>query len=88
MREVARELDRQWKAALTEVIAEGVRAGEFHCADPLSAAWRLTALLGGLAVHATSYGSLSRAAMLHWADDTLVRELGVDHAALATAAAR
>ncbi len=30
LREVTRDLDRQWKAALTEVIAEGVAAGEFR----------------------------------------------------------
>jgi AcrR family transcriptional regulator len=85
LREVARDLDQQWKAALTEVIAEGARAGEFRCEDPSSAAWRLTALLDGLAVHTISYTSLSRAAMLRWADDALVRELGVDRDALTTA---
>src|SRR6478735_1916715 len=49
LREVAADLDQQWKAAMTEVIAEGVAAGEFHCPDPTSAALRLTALLDGLA---------------------------------------
>ena len=79
LREVARDLDRQWKAALTEVIAEGVAAGEFPCPDPAATAWRLTALLDGLAVQMTSYaGSLSRAAMLEWTDEALARELGVD----------
>ncbi|WP_314174292.1 TetR/AcrR family transcriptional regulator [Streptomyces winkii] len=89
LREVARDLDEQWKAALTEVIAEGAGAGEFRCEDPSAAAWRLTALLDGLAVHAISYtGSLSRAALLRWADDALVRELGVDREALTTAGGR
>ncbi|MFC5799952.1 TetR/AcrR family transcriptional regulator [Streptomyces formicae] len=83
LREVARELDQQWKAELTAVIAEGAAAGEFHCPDPASAAWRLTALLDGLAVQMTSYaGSLSRAAMLGWTDDALARELGLDREAL------
>lgn len=85
LREVARDLDQQWKAALTEVIAEGVGAGEFDCEDPASTAWRLTALLDGLAVHTTSYTSLSRAAMLRWADDALAHELGIDRGALTTA---
>ncbi|MFF3323873.1 TetR/AcrR family transcriptional regulator [Streptomyces sp. NPDC002889] len=85
---VARDLDQQWKAALTEVIAEGAAAGEFPCEDPAAAAWRLTAFLDGLAVQMTSYaGSLSRAAMLEWTDEALARELGVDRAAL-TATAR
>ncbi|UUN30436.1 TetR/AcrR family transcriptional regulator [Streptomyces sp. FIT100] len=83
LREVARELDQQWKAELTAVIAQGAAAGEFHCPDPVSAAWRLTALLDGLAVQMTSYaGSLSRAAMLGWTDDALARELGLDREAL------
>lgn len=83
LRDVSRDLDRQWKAELTAVIAEGAAAGEFPCADPASAAWRLTALLDGLAVQMTSYaGSLSRSAMLEWAEEALARELGLDREAL------
>ncbi|MEV4330840.1 TetR/AcrR family transcriptional regulator [Streptomyces sp. NPDC049597] len=83
LREVARALDQQWKAALTEVIAEGAQAGEFTCENPAAAAWRLTAFLDGLAVQMTSYaGSLTRAAMLQWTDEALARELGVDREAL------
>ncbi|MEU2159772.1 TetR/AcrR family transcriptional regulator [Streptomyces sp. NPDC019208] len=83
LRDVSRDLDRRWKAELTAVIAEGAAAGEFRCADPSAAAWRLTALLDGLAVQMTSYaGSLSRAGMLQWAEEALARELGLDHAAL------
>jgi AcrR family transcriptional regulator len=88
LRDVAHDLDQRWKAALSEVIAEGAAAGEFRCEDPASAAWRLTAFLDGLAVQMTSYaGSLSRAAMLEWTDEALARELGVDRTAF-TAAAR
>ncbi|MFE2637906.1 TetR/AcrR family transcriptional regulator [Streptomyces scopuliridis] len=84
LREVAGALDQQWKAALAEVVAEGSAAGEFHCADPVSAAWRLTAMLDGLAVQMTSYeGSLPRATMLEWADEALARELGLDSTAFA-----
>ncbi|MFJ9637916.1 TetR/AcrR family transcriptional regulator [Streptomyces sp. NPDC101178] len=83
LREVAGDLDRRWKAELAEVIAEGAAAGEFRCADPESAAWRLTALLDGLAVQMTSYaGPLSRTTMLRWTDEALARELGIDQAAL------
>ncbi|MEW1631648.1 TetR/AcrR family transcriptional regulator [Streptomyces sp. NPDC089173] len=82
LREVAGDLDRRWKAELAEVIAEGAAAGEFRCADPESAAWRLTALLDGLAVQMTSYaGPLSRATMLRWTDEALARELDIDQAA-------
>jgi AcrR family transcriptional regulator len=83
LREVVQRLDQQWKAALAEVIAEGAEAGEYVCTDPQGAAWRLTALLDGLAVQMTAYaGSLSRKAMLEWVDDALARELGVTRESL------
>ncbi|MFD9907251.1 TetR/AcrR family transcriptional regulator [Streptomyces sp. NPDC059063] len=78
LRAVTRDLDRRWKAALAEVIAEGVAAGEFRCPDPMGAALRLTALLDGLAVQMTAYpGALSRARARAWTDEALARELGL-----------
>ncbi|OSZ57510.1 TetR family transcriptional regulator [Streptomyces pharetrae CZA14] len=78
LRKVARDLDRQWKAALSEVIAEGVAAGEFRCPDPAGTALRLTALLDGLAVQLTAYGgTVSRARAQQWVDEALARELGL-----------
>ncbi|MEU1039191.1 TetR/AcrR family transcriptional regulator [Streptomyces sp. NPDC005907] len=83
LREVTQHLDRQWKAALAEVIAEGVAAGEFHCPDAMDAALRLTALLDGLAVQMTAYpGAVSRARTRAWVDEALARELGLDREAL------
>ncbi|MEU3978901.1 TetR/AcrR family transcriptional regulator [Streptomyces sp. NPDC026672] len=83
LREVTRELDRQWKAALTGVIAEGVAAGEFRCPDPAGAALRLTALLDGLAVQLTSYGgTVARSRAQQWVDEALARELGLTPGAL------
>lgn len=83
LRKVTQDLDRQWKAALTEVVAEGVTAGEFECPDPTGAALRLTALLDGLAVQMTSYeGAVPRACALECVDDALARELGVAREAL------
>ncbi|MEU9310805.1 TetR family transcriptional regulator C-terminal domain-containing protein [Streptomyces sp. NPDC048256] len=83
LREVARDLDREWKAALAEVIAEGVAAGEFRCPDPAGTALRLTALLDGLAVQLTSYaGTVSRARAQEWVDEALARELGLGPEAL------
>ncbi|WP_326574518.1 TetR family transcriptional regulator C-terminal domain-containing protein [Streptomyces sp. NBC_00481] len=88
LREVTRDLDRQWKAALTEVIEAGVAAEEFHCPDPPATALRLTALLDGLAVQMTTYdGAVSRARAQDWADDALAHELGLTRETL-TAATR
>ncbi|MER7402904.1 TetR/AcrR family transcriptional regulator [Streptomyces sp. NPDC000070] len=83
LREVTQDLDRQWKAALAEVITEGVAAGEFHCPDPHGTALRLTALLDGLAVQLTSYaGAVPRVRAQEWAEEALARELGLEPAAL------
>ncbi|CAM5465977.1 TetR/AcrR family transcriptional regulator [Streptomyces griseorubiginosus] len=83
LQEVTRDLDRRWKAALAEVIAEGVTAGEFHCPDPQATALRLTALLDGLAVQLTSYaGAVLRTRAQEWVDEALTRELGLDGAPL------
>jgi AcrR family transcriptional regulator len=83
LRDVTRDLDRQWKAALAEVIAQGVAAGEFHCPDPTATALRLTALLDGLAVQLTSYpGAVPRARAAEWVDEALARELGLDQETL------
>ncbi|MFF0157041.1 TetR/AcrR family transcriptional regulator [Streptomyces sp. NPDC005263] len=83
LREVTRDLDRQWKAALAEVIAEGVAAGEFACPDPTGTALRLTALLDGLAVQLTSYGgAVPQARAQEWVDEAVARELGLAREAL------
>jgi AcrR family transcriptional regulator len=83
LKDVTRDLDRQWKLALAEVVAEGVAAGEFHCPDPTGSALRLTALLDGLAVQMTAYtGAVSRARALEWVDEALARELGLEREAL------
>ncbi|MFB7508887.1 TetR/AcrR family transcriptional regulator [Streptomyces broussonetiae] len=83
LRDLTRDLDKQWKAAITEVIAEGVAAEEFVCADPAGTALRLTALLDGLAVQLTSYpGAVPRSRAQEWVDGALARELGLDRKAL------
>ncbi|MER6920448.1 TetR/AcrR family transcriptional regulator [Streptomyces spiralis] len=83
LRDVARHLDRQWKAAIAAVVADGVAAGEFRCPDPDATALRLTALLDGLAVQLTSYGgTVSRARAREWVDEALARELGLEREAL------
>ncbi|GGO94841.1 transcriptional regulator [Wenjunlia tyrosinilytica] len=83
LREVAQDLDARWKAAITELVAEGTAAREFTCPDPEAAAWRLTALLDGLGVQMTSYrGALTRRSMEAWIEEALARELGTTPEAL------
>lgn len=83
MAEVSQRLDVRWKDTVASVIADGVERGELVCADPSSAAWRITAMLDGLAVQATVHaGVLSRRQIGSWVRAAAARELGIEPAAL------
>jgi AcrR family transcriptional regulator len=82
---VSRRLDVRWKDTVADVIAQGVAAGELECADPSGAAWRITALLDGLAIQTTVHpGVLSRRQMHQWVRAAAATELGLDPADLTT----
>ncbi|MDQ1627148.1 MAG: hypothetical protein QOI54_892 [Actinomycetota bacterium] len=78
MAEVSRRLDVRWKDTVAAVIAQGVASGELTCADPSGAAWRITALVDGLAVQATVHdGLLSSRQVSGWVRATAAAELGI-----------
>jgi AcrR family transcriptional regulator len=84
LRRVSKRLDLRWKEAVADIIADGVRSGEFRCADPHAAAWRITALIDGLAVQVTVHrGVLTRADMADWVRYQAARELDIPEDALA-----
>jgi AcrR family transcriptional regulator len=79
LEKVSRRLDLRWKEALTEVIAAGVKEAEFTCADPAGAAWRIIALIDGLAVQLTVHEKvISRKQLSDWVRLAAARELAVD----------
>jgi AcrR family transcriptional regulator len=79
LEKVSRRLELRWKDALTEVITMGVAEGTFTCDDPSDAAWRIHALVGGLAVQASVHGrALSRRQLNDWVRLSAARELGLD----------
>jgi AcrR family transcriptional regulator len=79
LQSVSRRLDMHWKDTVATVIGAGVATGEFRCDDPRGAAWRITALVDGLAVQSTVHkGVVSRATMRRWIQQVAARELGVD----------
>ena len=53
LEKVSRRLDLRWKDALSRGDHAGVKDGDFICDDPTGAAWRLIALIDGLAVQVT-----------------------------------
>ena len=80
---VSRRLDLRWKEALTEVIAAGVEDGTFHCPDAYGAAWRLVALIDGLAVQVTVHDRvITRRQLADWVRTAASNELGVDASSL------
>jgi len=82
MRATSRRLDVRWKDALVTQIALGVEQGIMTCDDPEGAAWRLSALLDGLAVQVMVHRSLTKKQLAAWAALAASRELGVDVATL------
>jgi AcrR family transcriptional regulator len=82
--EISRSLDVEWKDELERVIRDGVTAGECTCDDPRAAAWRLAALLDGLAVQVTVHaGVLTERELTEWVRAAAIRELGLSDDAFA-----
>jgi len=81
---VSRRLDLRWKEGLTDVITAGVKAGVFECDDPVGAAWRLIALIDGLAVQVTVHDRvIARRQLAEWVRVAAARELGITPDSLA-----
>jgi AcrR family transcriptional regulator len=78
LREMAQRLDLRWREIVTNLLAEGAERGEFTCADPRSAGWRLTAMLDGLAVQRVARrDTVSPQDVEEWLDRMLATELGL-----------
>ena len=78
MRAMSRRLDVRWKEALADQIERGNEAGLFRCADPEGTAWRVSALLDGLAVQVLVHRSLTKKQLAAWTRGAAAQELGVD----------
>lgn len=84
LEKVSRRMDLRWKEALTEVIAAGVEDKSFTCDDAAGAAWRINAIIDGLAVQMTVHEKvLSRTKAAEWVRLAAAREIGIDPSALA-----
>jgi AcrR family transcriptional regulator len=78
LRTVSRQLDLRWKEAVATIIEDGQGSGEFTCPDPHGAAWRITALIDGLAIQVTVHrGVLTRTQMHGWVSQLAEDELGL-----------
>ncbi|MCV7192623.1 TetR/AcrR family transcriptional regulator [Mycolicibacterium brumae] len=78
LRAAIARLDQGWRTVIAGLIEEGVADGTFACPDPASAAWRLTSLLDGLAVHHVVFDEeVTMAQIEDWLDLATRRELGL-----------
>lgn len=83
MRRVSQRLDVHWKEAVATTIESGVHSGEFRCEDPAGAAWRITAMLDGLAIQNVAHrGVVSRRQMRQWVLRHAALELAIEPAVL------
>lgn len=81
MRRMSQRLDVHWKDAVVSAIDSGVRSGEFRCDDPDAAAWRITAMMDGLAIQNVVHrGLVTRRQMREWVLRQAALELGLDPA--------
>ena len=79
LEKVSRRLDLRWKDAITDVVAAGCADGTFTCPDPSGAAWRITALVDGLAVQVTVHERvIARRQLTEWVRQHTARELGIE----------
>ncbi|MEO8850150.1 MAG: TetR/AcrR family transcriptional regulator [Allobranchiibius sp.] len=78
LQQVGSDFDAAWRGALIAIIEEGVAAGEFSTTDAFGAAWRITALLDGLAVQViVHHGLVTREQLIEWTMQTVAHELGL-----------
>jgi AcrR family transcriptional regulator len=78
LQQVGRELDLRWKEALVAIIQDGVHAGEFATDDPRGSAWRITAMLDGLAVQTLVHrGVQNQRKTTEWAHRFVASELSL-----------
>ena len=76
MRAMSRQLDLRWKDVLAEQIRRGNESGVFTCDDPEDAAWRISALVDGLAVQVMVHRNLTKKQLRDLAARATARELG------------
>lgn len=83
LRYTSARLNLAWQELMAGIIRDGVEAGEFLCADPDGAAWRLVSLLDGLTMQVVAHRTtVARETMLEWVLQSAGSELAIDDAQL------
>lgn len=82
IRKALRRLDSRWRDAVVAAVEDGVRLGDFDCADPAAAVSRIGSLIDGLTVAVIVYESMPRTQLLAWVREATAAELGIEPALL------
>lgn len=84
----SRRLNVAWQQLLADLIERGVDAGEFRCDDPEATAWRIVAMIDGLALQSVVHANvISRDDVMTWSLAATERELDLPPGALVPPAA-
>ncbi|MFU8876410.1 TetR/AcrR family transcriptional regulator [Micromonospora sp. SL4-19] len=79
LEKLSRRLDLRWRQDLAAVISAGVADHTFNCPDPAGAAWRISAVMDGLAVQlAVHERVITRRQLGEWIRLVAARELGLE----------
>lgn len=79
MRRISEDFDKSWVDVFERIVAEGIEEGVFHGDDARSAAWRLCALLDGLALQVVLHQrTMTRREMGAHVRVVAARELGFE----------
>ena len=82
LRGISQDLDIAWQHHLEAVIEDGVADGTFVCPDPHASAWRIAAVLDGLAVQVTVHDkAVTLDELRAWVLVAAATEVGIDPAA-------
>lgn len=83
LRAISQELDLAWTTLLEQVIERGVEAGDFVCPAPHASAWRLAAVLDGLAIESVTHQqNVASSELFEWVAHLAAAEVQIDAAEL------
>jgi len=74
----AQHSNAEWQRLMADLFRDGVASGAFHCPDAEAAAWRVLALLDGMAIQTVAQQTTMPRALLHgWVRDAARAEAGL-----------
>ncbi|MGA3215371.1 MAG: TetR family transcriptional regulator C-terminal domain-containing protein [Acidimicrobiales bacterium] len=74
----SRSMNLRWVELFEQTFSDGVKDGVFDCPEPRAAAWRMLALLDGIAIQVvTRQTDISRATVAIWVHEAARREAGL-----------